>query len=188
MYYIASTAKPRCSGENRFQPFKRQYRNQRNARMDWYGFDKWVTSSYGKVRKVKTDDVLIIKDNCGGHETNITLPGLRIELLSKRSTYNSQTLDLRSITHAKIRVTSCRGQYCVLAFQREWLPLSADSGRFGIRDGHQPQVGDGMDMFNRAWHKTKRKTIMKAWMNGKCLSDKCWIGTWLTWRNERASW
>ncbi len=58
-------------------------------------------NSYSEVCKVKTDDVLLIIDNCGGHETNITLSRLRIELLHKQSTSKYQTLDHRLMAHAK---------------------------------------------------------------------------------------
>ena len=45
---------------------------------------------------------LFIVDNCGGHESEIALTGLRIELLPARSTANFQPLDLGLITHGKI--------------------------------------------------------------------------------------
>ena len=41
-------------------------------------------------------------DNFGGHESDIVLPGLRIELLPPQSTAKYQTLDLGLVSHNKI--------------------------------------------------------------------------------------
>ena len=45
-------------------------------------------------------------DNCESHESEIALPGLRIEFLPPRSTAKYQTLDLGLISHSNIRYRS----------------------------------------------------------------------------------
>ncbi len=83
-------------------------------------------------------------DNSSGHESDIALPGLRIELLPKRCTSKYQTLDIGLIDHANIRYCSTL-LHRVFGSTLRWssgennFPLSEDSGRFGIRDGHLPQ-------------------------------------------------
>ncbi len=34
-----------------------------------------------------------------------------------------------------------------------------------------PHVGDAMSLFNEAWSKTKRTTVLKCWIKSECLSE-----------------
>ena len=45
-------------------------------------------------------------DNFGGHELEVSLAGVRIELLLLRTTFKYQSLDLGLIGHSKVRYRS----------------------------------------------------------------------------------
>ena len=115
-------------------------------------------------------------DNCGGHESEINYPGLRIEFLPPRSTAKYQKLDLGLIAQSKMRYRSILSKQLVDKAMK-WdsgehhFPLNSNSGKWGVRDGHLPHVGDAMYAFNEAWRKTSRSTIPKCWIKSKCLSE-----------------
>ncbi len=108
-------------------------------------------------------------DNCGGNECDIELPGLQIELLLPRTTSKYQTLDFGLIVHAKIRYRSSLLLQNVDNTLRwnsgeHYFPLGSQQGRFGIRDGHLSHIGDAMRLFNLAWSRTAKETILKCWI------------------------
>ena len=104
--YIGHSANPPCFRDNRFSELKIHYRSQANAWMDSIEFNRWIGWRYNEVRKFTQEDVLLIMDNCGGHESEINYPGLRIEFLPPWSTSKYQTLDLGLIAQSKIRYRS----------------------------------------------------------------------------------
>ncbi len=89
--------------------------------------------------------------NCGGHECDIELPGLRIELLPPRTMSKYQTLDLGLIAHAKILYRSSLLRQIVdkalrWNYGEHHFPLGSQQGRFGIGNGHLPHIGDAMPL------------------------------------------
>ena len=122
---------------------------------------------------MKNDDILLITDNCGGHEREVNQLGLRIELLPPRSASKYQTIDLGLVAHAKIRYRAILlGQ--IVDNTITWhsgehnFPPTSNSGLLGVSDGHLPHVGDAMYMFNEAWSRTSKSTILKCW---KCFNE-----------------
>ena len=101
--YLGPATEPRCFRDTRFVPLKKYYSHQTNFWMDSDQLSRWLTWWYGEVRKCTTEDVLLIKDKFGGHECNIEVPGIRLELLLPKSTNKFQNLDLGIIVHSKIR-------------------------------------------------------------------------------------
>ena len=81
--YIGHATYPIFFRDNRFTALKSSYGSQSNAWMGSNQFEKWITWWYRKVRRLKNDDVLLIMGNCDGHEREVNLPGLRIELLPR---------------------------------------------------------------------------------------------------------
>ena len=79
-----------------------RYFSQKNGLMDSYSFKNWIELWYSEVPKKSNGPWLLTMDNCGGHESEFALPGLRIELLPLRSTAKYQPLDLGLIAHRKI--------------------------------------------------------------------------------------
>ena len=174
--YIGYVASPRCFRDSRFNVLKTQYSNQANAWIDSTHFQKWINWWYSEVRKKTNAEILVIMDNCGGHELDADLSGLRIEFLPPKSTHKYQTLDLCLISDAKVRYRSLLlrqifDDTITWNSEESHFPLSCNSGKFGVRDGHMPQVGDAMSLFNDSWSKTKRTTILRCWIKRKCLSD-----------------
>ena len=55
------------------------------------------------MRRINSSNILLMMDNCGGHECDINLPGVRIETLPVNSTSKNQPLDLGLIAHSRIR-------------------------------------------------------------------------------------
>ena len=113
-------------------------------------------------------------DNCGGHELDVTLDGVRIEFLPPRSTTEHQPLDLGLIASAKIRYRSnllnCTLE--VLQLRRTtYQSLKNDSGhgKWGLQDGQLPHVGDAIQIFNNAWSCMSRTSVIKCWINSECL-------------------
>ena len=51
------------------------------------------------------------------------------------------------------------------------FPQTSHSGKWGLREGHLPHVGDAMELVNEAWGKTKSSTILKCWIKSNCLSE-----------------
>ena len=79
--YIGNSAEPRCLRDLRFSSLTLNYDSQKKAWMDSARFDKWMKWWYTEVRKRTTGDILLIMDNCGGHESSFDYPGLRVEFL-----------------------------------------------------------------------------------------------------------
>ena len=115
-------------------------------------------------------------DNCGGHEREISLPGVRIGLLPPRTTLKYQPLDLGLIAHTKIRYRSLLLSITInlmlqkQAETRQFLS-STQQGINGVRDGFLPTVGDVIELHDEAWHSTSRSTIVKSWMKIQCRPE-----------------
>ncbi len=115
-------------------------------------------------------------DDYEGHECDIVLPGLRIELLPWKSTLKLQTSDLGLISHSKIRYRTIllrsilnKAMQCNSG-DHQFLS-SSNSGKFGLRNGHLPHVGNAVAMFNDSWTMIKKKTVLKRWVKTQCLSE-----------------
>ena len=103
---IGSTKNPRFLRTVDYESQKMRYRFQKNGWMDSEGFLDWINWWYGEVCKKTDGPWLLIMDDCSGHESDISLLGLRIELLPPRTTAKYQTLDLGLIAHSKMRYRS----------------------------------------------------------------------------------
>ena len=104
--HIGHAAQPRCFRDLRFVEYKENYTSQKNAWMDGENFNEWIVWKYDEVRRKTSGDILLIIHNCGGHESNLSLSGFRIETLSPNTTSKYQPLDLGLIAHYKIRLRS----------------------------------------------------------------------------------
>ena len=104
--YIGAAANPRCFRNDKYGNQRARYHSQKNAWMDSNGFNNWINWFYNEIKKKSSGSWLLIMGNCGGHESEIQLPGLRIEMLPPRSTAKYQPLDLGLIAHSKIRYRS----------------------------------------------------------------------------------
>ena len=118
----------------------------------------------------------LIMENCGGDESEINYTGLKIQFLLPRSTAKYQTLDLGLISQSKVRHCSILLKQVVnntmkWDSEEHYFPPNSNHGKWGVRGGHLPHVGDGMYIFNEAWRKTIRSTILKCWTKSKCLSE-----------------
>ncbi len=131
-------------------------------------FQKWITWWYSEVRKATQDDILLIMDNCGGHECDMELTGLRIEFLPPNTTALYQPLDLGLIAYSKILYRSLLPRQII-----ENTSLRASGiGQFPENSNHgfwdfvkvMPRVGDAMPIFNQSWQQTTQKTTLKCWL------------------------
>ena len=104
--YIGSAKNPSYFRSNRYNLFKTKYRSQENGWIVSNGFKNWIKWWYTEIRKKSNGPWLLVMDNCGGHESEIALSRLRIELLLPRSTAKYQSLDIGLISHSKIRYRS----------------------------------------------------------------------------------
>ncbi len=170
--YIGQSAQPRCFRTGQYNHLKDRYGNQANGWMDSTKFEQWLKWWYSKVTQTSNGPWLLIIDNCGGHEHDINLPGVRIELLPPRSTAKYQPLDLGLIAHAKIRYRSLLLRMSIDVILRRThenqpFPASSQRGMLGIQHGFLPHVGDAMTIFDEAWAETSRVTVMKCWIKSK---------------------
>ncbi len=113
-------------------------------------------------------------DNCGGHELDCTLPGVRIELLPPPCTSKYQPLDLGLIFHSNIRYRSVLLRITIEVMMRSnedtlLVNLSSKRGVRGIEKRCLPHVGDAIKIFEEAWSQTSRATVIKCWMKSTCL-------------------
>ena len=160
---IGSAYHPRCFRDSRFAYLKGQNNRLGNAWMDSEKFNIWVQWWYNELRKLNQDNILLIMDNCGGHECNIELPELRVELLAPKTTHKYQTLDLGLIAQSKVRYKS------MLLRKIVENTIAWNSNEYNF-----PQTshfGDAMELFNQAKGKTKSSTILKCWIKSNCLSE-----------------
>ena len=58
-----------------------------------------------------------------------------------------------------------------MALWEHKFPPTSNSGLLGIRDGHLPHVGDAMYMFNEAWSRTSKSTILKCCIKSKYFNE-----------------
>ena len=74
--------------------------------MDSEGANDWIWRWYDQACNKSDGPWLPIMDNCDEHESEIALPGLRIESFPLRTTVKYQSLDLGLIAHSKMRYRS----------------------------------------------------------------------------------
>ena len=111
-------------------------------------------------------------DNCGGHELDISLPGLRIESLPLRITAKYQPLDLGLFAHSKIRYRSLLLRFTIDVMLRKnanetEVPDYSQKRIFGLRYGFLPTVEDAMQLFGEAWSQKSRMTVIKCWIKSQ---------------------
>ena len=132
---------------------------------------------YSEAHKLNQDNIFPMIDNRGGHECDIELPVLRLELLPPKTTHKYQTLYLGLTGQSKIRYRSILLQKIVdntNAWNSNEHNFSSTSnfGKSSLRNGHLPHIGDAMEFFNETWGKNKSSTIMKCWIKSNCLYGK----------------
>ena len=174
--YIGSSREPRCFRTGRYEHLRSRYFSQKNGWMDSAGFEKWVRWWYNEVRSKGVEGpLLLIMDNCGGHEDSIDLPGLQIVFLPPRSTAVNQALDLGLIAHGKMRYRSVLLRMVIDVMlelnSSDGAPLhpTSEQGKWGLQQGHLPHVGDAMTIFDEAWSATSKETVIKCWIKSQCL-------------------
>ena len=143
--------------------------------MDSNGFFNWLKWWHDQVRNQLSGPWLIIMDNCGGYELDHQISGLRIEFLPPRSTAKYQPLDLGLISHSKIRYRSSLLRNAIDILMRkmvanEIFPTDSNRGLYGMREGHKPHVADAIELFDNAWNKTSRVTVLKCSIKSNCIS------------------
>ncbi len=153
-FYIGSSEEPSCFRTGRLETEKRRYWSQKKGWMDSQGFQHWVKWWYNEVRARSNGPWLLIMDNCGGHELEFTLPGVRIELLLPRCTAKCQPLDLGFIDHSKMRYSSVllRTTTEVMLKRGAGSPLVETLSNRGVRDieeGSLLHVGVTMRIFDK---------------------------------------
>ena len=174
--YIGSAANPRCFRDHHYDNQRLRYNSQKNGWMDSAGFNKWITWWYNEVKNQSPGPWLLIMDNCGGHEKDLELPGLRIEYLPPRTTAKYQPLDLGLIAHSKVRYRSALLRKSIQIIlnrtaSNETYPTSNQGRRLGIRHGFLLTVGDAMELYDEAWSNNTRTTVLKCWIKSQCLSE-----------------
>ena len=95
-------------------------------------------------------------ENWGGHETQVTLPGVRIVYLPPLSTAKHQPLDLGIMANAKIRYRSALLAATIDILQghsssNHGLKMNSRHGKWGLMEGQLPHAGDAMNLFNQSW-------------------------------------
>ena len=85
-HYIGQSQNAVCFRPQHFNYLKELYHSQQNGWMDSNGFKKWIQKWYREVNEKSDGPWFMILDNCGGHEMDVRLPGVRFEFLPQRST------------------------------------------------------------------------------------------------------
>ena len=118
-----------------------------------------------------------MRDNCGGQESEISLPAVRIEFIPPSSTAKYQLLDLGLIAHSKIRyhhiLLRVTMEFLLDKFSSQTQTLSnSQQGLYGIKIRYLPTAGDAMSMYDEAWSHTARLTVIKCWTKIQCLGPE----------------
>ena len=121
-----------------------------------------------KLRKVELSWCYVM-DNWGGHETQATLPGVKIVYLPPRSTAKHHPLDLGIIANARMRYRSAVPAATIDVLEsrsssNHGLKMNYGHGKWGLMEGQLPQVGNAMNLFNQSWDSIHRVSIMKCWI------------------------
>lgn len=177
--YIGNAETPRCFRGGAYSHVQQRYWAQANAWMDSKGFRTWLEWWHSQVKERSEGPWLLIMDNCGGHESSVDIPGLRIAFLPPRSTAKYQPLDLGLIGNSKVRYRSnllrmtlnVLLQRCQPATDTSPFPASNDRGRLGLKHGFLPHVGDAIDLYDESWSATTRESVVRCWMKSSCLPD-----------------
>ncbi len=174
--YIGHSAKPTALKDPRFSALKSQYSSQTNAWMDSNMFTNWIQSWYAEVKKISNGPWCIVMDNCGGHESALSIPGVEIVTLPPRSTAKHQPLDLGLIANAKIRYRSVLLSETINVLQQRRIsnstfPLTSGNGKWGLREGQLPHIGDAIELFNQSWSGVSKTIIIKCWLKSECLGE-----------------
>ena len=119
VHYIGQSINPVCFRQQRFNYLKQFYHSQQNGRMDSNGFKKWIEMRSREVKEKSDGLWLMILDNCGGHELDVSLPVVRFEFLPPHSIAKYQPLDLGLITNCKIRYRSILLRFVILMIEAQ---------------------------------------------------------------------
>lgn len=119
--------------------------------MDAEGFYDCINLCYHEVCKKSDGLWLLVIDNCGGHESETALSGVRIELFLPRTTTKYQSLDLSLIAHSRIRYLSLLLRTTIKFMLRKHagdaeFPDNAQQEIFGLHHGFLPTVGNAMEL------------------------------------------
>ena len=144
--------------------------------MDNVRLEMWISKWYAEIKKKSSGPWCLLIDNCGGHETPVTLPGVKIVYLQPRSTTKHQPLDLGIIVNAKILYRSALLAATIDVLQGRsssnlGLKMNSGHGKCGFIEGQLPHVCDPMNLFNQSWDSIHRVSIMKCWMKSDCLTQ-----------------
>ena len=174
--YIGKSMNPKCFNDPRFSHHREFYSSQAKGWMDTDGFLKWIRWWYKEACDRNSGHKLLIKDYCSGHIVEENLADLRIITLPPSCTAKHRPQDLGLIGSSKIRYRSLllRATISIMETKSKGtIQFREDSvrGRYGIPDGHFPNVGDAMDLFNEAWRMTSTKGVIKCWVKSECLSE-----------------
>ena len=172
--YIGKSGSPNCFKDPRFSHHSNFYTSQSKGWMDSVRFEKWIKWWHDEAHLHCSGTKFFIMHNCGGYNVSAYSHDFRIVTLPPRSTAKHQRLDLGIIGNCKIRYQALLLKSIIKIVgtrSKNGVSFRGDSkrGMYGIRDGHLPHIGDGMDIFNEAWRLTKRATIIKCRIKSGCL-------------------
>ena len=94
VHFIGQSTNPICFLQQRFVYLKQFYYSEQNGWMDNNGFKKWIEIWYREVKERSDGPCLMILNNCGGHELDFSLPGVRFEFLPRVLQRNTSHLIL----------------------------------------------------------------------------------------------
>ena len=145
--------------------------------MDYNRFNDWIKWWYTEMQSRSSGPWLLIMGNCGGHELEISLLGVRSELLPPRATAKYQPLYLGLIGHREIRYCSVQLRIIIEVMLQSNLDQllvqpSSDRGVLGVQEGFLPHVNDAMEIFDKYWSQTSLMTTMKFWIKSTCFPNE----------------
>ena len=152
VHHIGRLRNPICLRSAQFIHLKSNYLSQPNGWMDSKGFEYWLRVWYNPVQRTSEGPWCLLMDNCGNHEFNVTLEGLKIVFLPARSTDKHHPIDLGVIPNAKIRYRSALLSPVLNVIEKrrtthEKSPNDSESRRYGIREVKLSHVADAMVLF-----------------------------------------
>ena len=159
----------RCLRLIRYDSLETRHRSQKNGWMYSNGFKSYIEWWYNEIYEKSNGSSLLVMDNCGVHESEITLPGLWIEFLPPRSTAKYHPLDLGLIAHRKIcyRSNLLRPKIDLMLERQSGareFPSRLQLRIHGARHGFLTTIGDAMETLDESCHDTSRAAFMKCLM------------------------
>nr|CAH0104180.1 unnamed protein product [Daphnia galeata] len=170
---VGSAKNPDCFRDS---PSPIPYLSQRNAWVDRDVYSTWWFNIFlPVVRSFTTEPVVLLMDNCSGHDMALTDPEGQVEviLFPPNCTSVYQPLDQGIISALKTlykremlaEFVEAYGKYEEL--QR--LASEAKKGRKGLKVGCSANFLDVGRIVKKCWDSLPRKTIVGCWLHSKCL-------------------